>query len=293
MLRQSDLPKLMTAGLQTIFMTAWQTYSPLYPQMTTEVPSNKQSEVYDRLSSSPKLREWKAERAPRALLENGFTLTNKDYETSISVNKNAMKDDQYGQIKIRVQWMWYAARKWYDEVFSATVEAWTSSLCYDGQNFFDTDHAEGEIYTTAQSNNLTTTALSVANAKVAYTAMCSFKDDKGEPAGVRPTHILVPEALRFTANEIFNPQGTGDTNANTSMKWLCQIIVNPYLTSATTWYLLDLSQPVKPFIYQNREELSFEEDDTNSFMRKEMLYGVSARFAFGYGDRRLAIRCIA
>lgn len=103
MIRQSDLPKLMTAGLQTIFMTAAQTYSPIYPMMTTEVPSTKESEVYDRLSSTPSLREWKAERAPKALLENGFTLKNKDYETSISVNKNAMKDDQYGQIKIRVQ----------------------------------------------------------------------------------------------------------------------------------------------------------------------------------------------
>jgi phage major head subunit gpT-like protein len=74
------------------------------------------------------------------------------------------------------------------------------------------------LYTTAQSNNLTSTALSVTNAQTAYTAMTSFKDDKGEPAGVRPTHIMVPEALRFEAEKIFNPQGTGDTNANTVMK---------------------------------------------------------------------------
>lgn len=104
---------------------------------------------------------------------------------------------------------------------------------------------------------------------------------------------MIPEALRFTAREIFEPIGTGDTNANTSMKGLCQIIINPYLTSTTTWYFLDLSKPVKPFIYQNRQELSFDTDLSNLFMRRELIYGVDARFAFGYGDWRLAMQCNA
>lgn len=283
----------MTAGLQTVFFKAASEYTPLYTQMVTEIKSNKKSEIYGWLGSTPKLREWKDERAPKALLENGFTLVNKDYEATISVDKNAMDDDEYGQIKIRVQWMWSAAKQGYDEQFAATVEAGTSELCYDGQNFFDTDHVEGETYTTAQSNNLTWTALSVANAKVAYTKMTSYVDDMWKPAWMKPTHIMVPEALRFTANEIFNPQGSGDTNVNTSMKWLCQIIVNPWLTSTTTWYLLDLSKVVKPFIYQNRKELTFEDDNSHEFSRKEIQYGVDARFAFGYGDRRQAIRAIA
>jgi len=293
MLRHSDVPKMMTAGLKTIFFNAAKAYTPMYTELVTEVKSNKKSETYGWLGSTPKLRKWRDERAPKALIENGFTLINEDYEASISVDKNAMEDDEYGQIKVQVGIMGNAAKKWYDEAFTLTVEGGTSNLCYDGQNFFDTDHAEGEEYTTAQSNNLTWTALTVANAKVAYAAMCAFKNDKWQPAGVRPTHIMVPEALRFTAEEIFNPQGTGDTNANTAMKGLCKIIVNPYLTSATTWFLLDLSQPIKPFIYQNRQELNFDTDLTNLFMRRELIYGVDARFAFGYGDRRLAIRCIA
>ena len=63
-------------------------------------------------------------------------------------------------------------------MFTATVEAGVSQLCYDGQNFFDTDHAEGEEYTTSQSNKLASTALTIANAKTAYNAFCAFKNDK-------------------------------------------------------------------------------------------------------------------
>lgn len=103
MLRHSDVPKLMTAGLKTIFFTAAQTYTPMFTDLVTEVKSKKKSEIYGWLGSTPKLREWRDERAPKALIENGFTLINKDYETSISIDKNAMEDDEYGQIKVQVQ----------------------------------------------------------------------------------------------------------------------------------------------------------------------------------------------
>jgi len=37
-----------------------------------------------------------------------------------------------------------SAKRSYDVFFTETVEAGVSSLCYDGQNFFDTDHEEGD-----------------------------------------------------------------------------------------------------------------------------------------------------
>lgn len=287
MLRNNDVVRLMWSWLKTIFMQNLKSYTPIYPQLTTEVPSTKSSEDYGWLWNTPDLKEWKDERAPKLLLENWFTLVNKDYEASIAVHRNTIKDDQYGQVKIRVQWMAYAAWKGYDRIFAEVIEAWSSTLCYDGQNFFDTDHAEGASWT--QSNyEASGRALTVANAKIVYTNMTNFKDDQWLPAGVKPTHVVVPEALRFAAEEIFNPMGTGDTNVNTAMKWMCKVIVDPFFTDATRWYMVDLSQPVKPFIFQNRQPLEWSEDLTSLFKRKEILYGVDWRFVFGYGDWRLA-----
>lgn len=111
MLRHSDVPKMMTAGLKTIFFNAAKAYTPMYTALVTEVKSNKKSETYGWLGSTPKLRKWRDERAPKALIENGFTLINEDYEASISVDKNAMEDDEYGQIKVQVGIMGNAAKK--------------------------------------------------------------------------------------------------------------------------------------------------------------------------------------
>lgn len=293
MLNKGDLTRLMTAGLKTVFQNGVKSYTPMYPMLTTEVESTGASEVYGRLGSNPSLKEWRDERAPKRLLEQGFTVHNKDYEATISVSRNAIKDDRYGQIKIQVQALGFAGMKGKDEFYASTVEAGTSVLCYDGQYFFDTDHSEGDSGT--QANYATGTALSVANAKTVILAMQGFKDDRGLPAGIKPTHIMVPTALKFTAKEIFDPKGTGDTNANTSLKGELEIIVNPFLTLATTWYVMDLSQPVKPIIFQNRQELEFDntEGGDGDFRRKEILYGVDARFAFAYGDWRTMYRAVA
>jgi len=291
MLNKGDIPRLLTSGLRTEFMKGVKTVKTVYDQLTTEIPSTKSEEIYDWLGSTPRLREWKDERQAKAILEHGFTLKNKDYEATISVNKNALDDDQYGQIKIRVNGMGVSAKKGYDEFFVTALEAGTTTLGYDGQYFFDTDHSEGASGT--QANYATSTALSVANAKVVISAMMMFKDDVGGLVGINPTHIMVPPALEWTAREIFDPKGTGDTNANTSLKGRLEIIVNPYLTLTTTWYVFDLSWPVKPLIFQNRKALTFDTEDGAEFDRKEIKYGIDARFAFGYADWRYAYRAIA
>ena len=57
--------------------------------------------------------------------------------------------------------------------------------------------------------------------------------------------------------------------------------------SGTAWYLLCLSQSVRPIIFQQRKALQFVSrdriDDENVFMRKKFLYGADARYNVGYG----------
>ena len=60
--------------------------------------------------------------------------------------------------------------------------------------------------------------------------------------------------------------------------------------------MMDLSQPVKPIIFQNRKPITWagldKDTDYEVFMRRTIYYGVEARFAFGYGDWRLAYKAI-
>lgn len=300
MLTRWDIPKLLTSGLKTIFFEHYKKVVQIFPIFTTEVPSTKATEEYDWLGSSPVLREWKDERMPKALLEHGFSLKNKDYEATIAVHKNALADDQYGQIKIRVAGMGTEAAKGYDRFAAQVVEAGHTTACYDGQNFFDTDHSEGESGT--QSNYSSSgKAFGATSIKYIITTMMDYKTDNGEFAGVSATHVMVPTALKFDAMQLLDPQFVSVTTdpAVAVLKGALSVIVNPYLTSNganSAYYVMDLSGAVKPFIYQNRQAMEWaaldKNDDPDVFSRKELMYWVDARFAFGYGDWRYAYKAL-
>lgn len=53
MLTRKDVARLLTAGLQTIFKTAYDGVPTLFQEITTEVPSTKAGEEYGWLGSTP------------------------------------------------------------------------------------------------------------------------------------------------------------------------------------------------------------------------------------------------
>ena len=117
--------------------------------------------------------------------------------------------------------------------------------------------------------------------------MEAIKDDQGNLLGVSPSHIMVPPALRWTAESIFGKAaGSTTTPTDAVLEGVLKVFVNPYLTSATTWYVMDLTQPVLPFIFQDREALQFvaldAPTDAEVFWRKKYYYSVEARFVFGF-----------
>lgn len=281
MLTQADIARMLTSGLKTTFQDGYKGVETIFQDLTTEVKSNKASEEYGWLGETSGLKEWIDERTPKALRENGFTLKNKDYEDSITVDRNALEDDQYGQITTRINGMGVAAKKSYDVIFTEVVEAGHTSVCYDGQNFFDTDHEEGDSGT--QSNySASGMALSETNLETIIGTMSSYKTDAGKLAGINPTHIMVPGNLEFTAKKILDPSAVGATVSTTpnAVKGRLNIIVNRYLSqtggASAAYYVLDLSGAVKPFIYQNRKELEFAAQDNpdspDFFMRKKLHY---------------------
>lgn len=303
---RADIPNLLTSGLRQEFMKGYETPQPdIYKQVCMEVPSGKDREIYAWLGSTPKMTEWLDERKLKGMLEHTFTITNKDFEASIEVDRNALEDDQYGQIQIRAQQLGLEAKRFYDEYLATIIEA--NGVCYDGQNFFDTDHSEGDSGTqdnapTAASGYVVASAANVLTVlKLVSSAMAQFKDDKGKHAGIRPTHVMIPTGLEWVFKEALDPmfRGGGETSATNWAKGALGIIVNPFLANAATVshsyvYWLDLSKPVKPFIFQNRKAPEFvsldKPDSYELFMRKRIIYGVDSRFNMGFGDWKLAYR---
>ncbi len=293
-------PIVLTKGLQAHFVKAYLAAMAWWPKIATEVPSSSSQEKYGWLGSSPAMREWTDERVPKGLLDHEYTIVNKDWESTIAVDRNAFKDDQLGAVQIRISDLASRARVHPNSLLSTLIIDGESTLCYDGQFFFDTDHVEGESGT--QSNDLTynasdPNAVTQAEFASAFEAarekLAGFKDDRGEPFHENAASsliVMVPPAL-WGVGEKTLEQDTLAGNESNVLKGAYELLVNPHLTDGTKWYLFKTDSYILPFILQMREMVKLlqvgvkegEDVDYVRFMRKHMFFGAEARYNVGYG----------
>lgn len=291
-------PIVLEKGLQATFFKAYEAGQPYYPSLTTEVPSTARQEKYGWLGSAPIMREWVDERAPKDLLSHEYTLVNKHYEASIKIDSDDLDDDQLGQHNFRVQDMGARAARHPDSLLSTLIVNGESTACYDGQYFFDTDHAEAPAGT-SQSNDLThtvasTALITTAEAKAilnkAIGAMIGFVDDRGEPymeewqLNASNFIVMTPTAHREPWEELLTSALI--SNTDNVYKNRARLIVNARLSSAAKFYFFYTGAPIKPFIFQNRQPVRpgfLGKDSDRGFMRKNLVFGVDARYNVGYG----------
>ena len=286
------MESILAKGLLTNFFEGYNSVETHWQEVATKVPSTARSENYAWIGSIPRLRKMKGERIPKKLLEHTYTITNEEYEASIEVNHADIKDDQTGQYGIQAKSIGESAKAFPDElVFETLLPGGFTSLCYDGQYFFDTDHPIGETGST-QSNKLTV-ALDATNFQTARTMLRKMKDDFGRPTMNRNMDLLivVPADLEATAETIFEALVNSNGATNT-LKGKARILVADWLADTNNWYLLNVAGIIKPFVVQEREFIPFEaleEGSESNFMRKKNYYGTYWRGNAGYGLYQKAV----
>lgn len=92
---------LAERGLNAAFKPAFKDAESLTSMIATLVNSDGASETYKWLGQNPTIREWKDRIATKALRDFGFTITNKDWEIGLAIDKNELEDDQLGQLASR------------------------------------------------------------------------------------------------------------------------------------------------------------------------------------------------
>lgn len=279
-------------NLKTDFNRAFDAAPSVWQQIAMRAPSGSAQNDYKWLSDFPKMRKWIGDKAIKSAEAFSYTLVNEDWETTIEVDRNHIEDDTLGIYAPQAQMAGFAAKQFPDELVFGLVNF--TGKGFDGKTFFATDHKVAG----ASVSNKGTAALSVATQAAAIasygagrTAMMKFKNDEGQPLNVMPNILLVPPALGDVANALMTSDRLDDTKANL-YKGTATVVVAPWLTVDTEWYLLDTQKPVKPFIYQERKAPVFvQQDDPQTdgvFMRKKFKYGAEARAAAGYGFCQLA-----
>jgi phage major head subunit gpT-like protein len=284
--------------------------TPFYPKLCTVIPSDGADEEYGILGSVPAVREWLGSRdfhTPRAAK---FTIENKLWESSIGVEKTHIQDDRMGIYATMFESLGVRAARHPDKLLlTDTIVPATAatSLCLDGQIFFDTDHSWGDSGT--QDNDLTgaaatgtqpTLAEFTAAANTMLQAMLLFKDDKGQflhddvvmgKSGGMELIALVPLNMWEIAVKAFSPGilvGGGDTNVPIIS---AEVVPTPHFGSGGAYFdLYRVDTPFKPYIFQAREPLSRKMKGMDDIEFKDVKFMTQARYNVGYGAWWNAVR---
>lgn len=281
-------------GLTAKFDIAVANAQPFYPTLSTVVQSVGDDEKYGFLGAMPGMREWLDDRLFLSLRAADYTLKNKLWESSVRVEKVDIEDDRLNMYGPILEQLAMEAVHHPDELLLSLIVNGESTACFDGQYFFDTDHAWGASGT--QSNDLTQAAATgttptEAEFRTAYhaarAAMLGFKNDKGK-LFIRPTVrpfsnllLVVPPSLEEVANQAINKTfiSSGETNIVLDKP---AIVALGGLTDATKFYLFNLSQALKPFVFQARRPLRRQMKGMDDIEFKDVKFMTDARYNMGY-----------
>lgn len=300
----SDILALTAAGLKTDFdlSLAQPAFTPDWAQIATRIGTTLPTQNYGFLGYGATMEEFKDEVREQSVNQYTYALSDKVYKADMNVDRKSLEDDQYGLLKLRVMGLADETTRFWNELAYGQLDAGFSTLCYDGQYFFDSDHSEGSSGTQV---NVTSNPLSDSSLETARTTMRLFKNDKGKPRGVIPNVVVVGPKNERRATDLLGSDvvvirvgdGTASTGAtaatpfNNYQKGKYTLIVNEYVQNFH-WFALDTTKRIKPIIIQDRDDvpITTETDmlDGAAMIKERYNFAVRGRFAPGYGPWQYA-----
>lgn len=128
------------------------TAKPQWQKIATEVPSSGSASYYGWLKDLPGITEWVGARQLADIGKHGYSIENKTFESSISISRESIDDDQVGMYSVIAKNYGEQVALFPDTLSYPLLTAGFSTLCFDGQNYFDTDHPLGDAGNSVYSN---------------------------------------------------------------------------------------------------------------------------------------------
>lgn len=313
---------LTTPNLQLLFQGYQFTFGTAYDKaptgwadkLSTKITSMTEEELHFWLAQIPKMREWLGPRQVRNMAAYEYKLKNKNYELTEELDLNKVNDDKHGFFGASVIPMMAAqAKKHPDYLLRDVLRTGQSTTIWDGQNFFDAAHPVNKFPgggTSATQRNYWSSnkALSYDNAVDVRSTMMLLKGEDGEPLGVNPNLMVVPPQLgplaRTIAQAEFAPKAYGTSGSESaatvqpnSLRGTFEVLELPELgADTTTWYFMDVSKPIKPLIFQERQAPQLvalvSPNDPKVFWERKLTFGIDARWVAGFGPWFLAAKAV-
>lgn len=224
-----------------------------------------QSMELDAIGPSPAVRKMTGNRRFTSLRAYAKSTPSVEYSADgLEIERNAVLNDKSGNLTMRLSDYLASTGDFFEK---PVIDFYLSNpTCIDGSALFSTTHPYGNAGATW--SNKTTDALSQTSLEAGNVAMRGFRFENGEPAGFRPTHLVVGPALEREARDLTGSNrmmpvdnvGAPDTAASVVAATLIQNWIGGQLTVSVIdrladgthdndWALMDLSKPnVRPIV---------------------------------------------
>jgi phage major head subunit gpT-like protein len=139
LINRQNLSNLFT-GYKAAFQAAFDGAPVDYDKVAMEVPSTTSQEQYAWLGQTTQFREWVGDRFIQNARTYDYTIKNRTFENTVSVEREAIEDDSYGVYAPLMSQLGMDARQHPGLLVWDLVKNGFTQTGYDGQYFFDTDH---------------------------------------------------------------------------------------------------------------------------------------------------------
>lgn len=290
-----NIPQHLLVAAKTGFLTTAAPAVPTYAPIAQTVMMDAKSIDLVDLGASPMPLESKGRTAKQDFIEKTLQVKPKDWEITVRISHNAVKDDQTGSLEQKCR---MAGDNFALHISNLAFQALNDGDAttnfgagYDGLAMFSNSHVDkGAQYTTLQ-DNLNGLALSLDNFETVRVAANNFRQDQGEFTHYGYDLLVVPPALERIAAQITNNPFAYDTANRENNPYAGQVkfLVHPKLDS-TAAILVASSAAIKPILVVMREAPNlqsawFDPEAGDGGMYNFKFY---ARYNHYYGDWRLA-----
>jgi len=284
----SRFTRLFIPGLRGALFESYGRYVPVYSKIFNVMTSNRQYEedfTMQGLTNFASKSEGNTIAYEDFLPGNRQTYTHSTFAKGVRITEEAVEDDLYGPMRKVGRALGISARSTIETRAALILNAGFGTGTFtagDGVALFSSAHTREDSGANL-SNTSTAAALSVSSLETALIELRTELDGVGKRIEQMPRTLVIPPDLEFTAKQILKSSylpGSSDNDVN-PVEGLLSVVVWPYLTSTTAWFVLCDMHDLKWF-WRRQLHTRTEED----FNTGDMMFKGRMRFSFGVNEWR-------
>lgn len=141
MLISNETLSALAQGFNAAFLRGFGSVAPSWRQVAMEIPSTSDAENYGWMKDLPGMREWVGQRVYLNLEATSAKLKNRKWEHTIAVKRDDIDDDKLGIYTNLFAIQGEIVGRHPDDLVWGLLPAGFGTKGFDGQYYFDTDHA--------------------------------------------------------------------------------------------------------------------------------------------------------